>query len=50
MMTYEPDELLQRAADERENIFQRYDLGTDPRNEIDPWENPSYEVYHCTDK
>ncbi|XP_053965032.1 USP6 N-terminal-like protein isoform X2 [Anastrepha ludens] len=42
--------LLQRAADEREAIFNRYSLGLDPKNVVDPWENPTYELYHITDK
>lgn len=42
--------LLLRAREEREKIFQRYDRGTDPSNDVDPWENPSFEVYHYTDK
>ncbi|XP_036333446.1 USP6 N-terminal-like protein isoform X2 [Rhagoletis pomonella] len=42
--------LLQRAADEREAIFNRYSLGLDPKNVVDPWENPTFELYHITDK
>ncbi|XP_067626342.1 USP6 N-terminal-like protein isoform X2 [Eurosta solidaginis] len=42
--------LLQRAADEREAIFNRYSLGLDPKNVVDPWENPTFEIYHITDK
>ncbi|XP_054090887.1 USP6 N-terminal-like protein isoform X2 [Zeugodacus cucurbitae] len=42
--------LLQRAADEREAIFNRYTLGLDPKNVVDPWENPTFELYHITDK
>ncbi|XP_018790100.1 PREDICTED: USP6 N-terminal-like protein isoform X2 [Bactrocera latifrons] len=42
--------LLQRAADEREAIFNRYSLGLDPTNVVDPWENPTFELYHITDK
>lgn len=42
--------LLKRAADERELIFNRYGLGLDPSNEVDSWENPTYELYHITDK
>ncbi|XP_055379863.1 USP6 N-terminal-like protein [Condylostylus longicornis] len=49
-MKMNEEELLQRAAEEREQIFKRYDLGTDPSNEVYPWENPSFEVYHRTDK
>jgi len=53
MMTIDESQeeaLLKRAAEERENIFNRYDLGLDPTNEVDPWENPTFELYHITDK
>lgn len=46
----EQEALLRRAREERELIFQRYSLGLDPGNQVDPWENPSYEIYHVTDK
>ncbi|XP_068144845.1 USP6 N-terminal-like protein isoform X1 [Drosophila tropicalis] len=42
--------LIKRAEDEREDIFRRYDLGLDPNNVVDPWENPKFEIYHITDK
>ena len=52
MMTADEEQeaLLKRAADEREAIFQRYSLGLDPRNKVDSWENPTFELYHITDK
>ncbi|KAM7345168.1 USP6 N-terminal-like protein isoform 1-T1 [Cochliomyia hominivorax] len=46
----EQQALLKRAAEERELIFNRYSLGLDPTNQVDPWENPKYEIYHITDK
>lgn len=52
MMTIDEEQhaLLNRAAEERELIFNRYSLGLDPANQVDPWENPTYEIYHITDK
>ncbi|KAH8402340.1 hypothetical protein KR009_011433 [Drosophila setifemur] len=44
------DALVKRAEDEREDIFRRYALGLDPTNVVDSWENPTYEIYHITDK
>jgi hypothetical protein len=38
------------AAQERESIFQRYDLGREPGNQIDPWEDPQFSVYDKTDR
>ncbi|KAH8356701.1 hypothetical protein KR200_004680 [Drosophila serrata] len=42
--------LIKRAEDEREEIFRRYELGLDPSNVVDSWENPTFEIYHITDK
>ncbi|XP_017106914.1 USP6 N-terminal-like protein isoform X2 [Drosophila bipectinata] len=42
--------LVKRAEDEREGIFRRYELGLDPTNKVDSWENPTFEIYHITDK
>ncbi|XP_030369084.1 USP6 N-terminal-like protein isoform X2 [Scaptodrosophila lebanonensis] len=42
--------LVKRADDEREDIFKRYELGLDPSNVVDSWENPTFEIYHITDK
>uniref|UniRef100_A0A182P766 Rab-GAP TBC domain-containing protein n=1 Tax=Anopheles epiroticus TaxID=199890 RepID=A0A182P766_9DIPT len=42
--------LIARAKEEREKIFQRYDKGREPGAEIDPWEDPQFEVYHQTDR
>lgn len=44
------EELLQRSAEEREKIFKRYEKGREEGAEIDPWEDPSFEVYHATDR
>lgn len=45
-------ELLERAAEERAAIVARYDRGRDKDNvaQIDPWEDPKFELYHVTDK
>ncbi|KAH8300636.1 hypothetical protein KR018_000482 [Drosophila ironensis] len=47
---HEQEALVKRAEDEREGIFRRYDLGLDPSNKVDSWENPTFEIYHITDK
>lgn len=44
------NQLMQRAQEEREKLFERYTLGRSSENEIDPWEDPSFEIYHQTDK
>lgn len=43
------EELLKRSAAERDRIFSCYDRGREGA-EIDPWEDPGYEVYHATDR
>ncbi|KAG7211279.1 hypothetical protein KM043_010584 [Ampulex compressa] len=44
------EELLKRSAAERDKIFSCYDRGRENEAEIDPWEDPGYEVYHTTDR
>ncbi|XP_015602520.1 USP6 N-terminal-like protein [Cephus cinctus] len=44
------EELLKRSAAERDRIFSCYDRGRENGVEIDPWEDPAYEVYHTTDR
>ena len=43
-------DLLKRSAEERERIFKRYERGREEGAEIDPWEDPGFEVYHATDR
>ncbi|CAN7995702.1 unnamed protein product, partial [Ixodes hexagonus] len=43
-------ELLERAAEERAAIVARYDRGRENVADIDPWEDPKFELYHVTDK
>ncbi|XP_037525546.1 USP6 N-terminal-like protein isoform X1 [Rhipicephalus sanguineus] len=45
-------EILERAAEERAAIVARYDRGREKENvaQIDPWEDPKFELYHVTDK
>ncbi|XP_057664280.1 USP6 N-terminal-like protein [Diorhabda carinulata] len=43
------EDLLKRSAEEREKIFKRYEQGREGA-EIDPWEDPGFEVYHTTDR
>lgn len=45
-------EILERAAEERAAIVARYDRGREKDNvaQIDPWEDPKFELYHVTDK
>lgn len=44
------EELLQRSAEERDRIFNRYAKGREEGAEILPWEDPQFEVYHKTDR
>ncbi|KOC63221.1 USP6 N-terminal-like protein [Habropoda laboriosa] len=44
------EELLKRSAAERDRIFSCYDRGRENGAEIDPWEDPTFEVYHATDR
>uniref|UniRef100_A0A1B6DWH4 USP6 N-terminal-like protein n=1 Tax=Clastoptera arizonana TaxID=38151 RepID=A0A1B6DWH4_9HEMI len=44
------EELLQRAAEERATIVARYKKGRQEGAEIDPWEDPAFEIYHVTDR
>lgn len=44
------EELLQRAAEERETIVGRYRHGRENGAQIDPWEDPAFEIYHVTDR
>lgn len=50
MSTEDEDVLLARAAEERERIFLKYERGREPGAEIDPWEDPGFEVYHAMDR
>lgn len=42
--------MVARANEEREKLFLRYDHGREPGADIDPWEDPGFEVYHQTDR
>lgn len=42
--------MVARANEERAKLFQRYDRGRDEGAEIDPWEDPAFEIYHQTDR
>ncbi|XP_071446863.1 USP6 N-terminal-like protein [Hetaerina americana] len=42
--------LLLRAAEERSSIVARYRHGREPGAQIDPWEDPAFEIYHATDR
>ncbi|XP_075229578.1 USP6 N-terminal-like protein [Lycorma delicatula] len=44
------EELLQRAAEERASIVARYQHGRQEGAQIDPWEDPAYEIYHVLDR
>ena len=41
-------DLINRAADERRKIFERYELGRDAP--VDSWEDPEYSVYQMIDR
>ncbi|XP_043231827.1 USP6 N-terminal-like protein [Amphibalanus amphitrite] len=42
--------LAARAAAERAAIVAKYDLGREEGAQIDPWEDPKFEIYHVTDR
>lgn len=42
--------MVARANEEREKLYQRYDRGREVGADIDPWEDPAFEVYHQTDR
>lgn len=44
------EELLERSAAERDRIFGKYDQGRENGAQIDPWDDPAYEIYHTTDR
>lgn len=44
------EELLQRAAEERYAIVERYKKGRHEGAEIDAWEEPSYAIYNKLDR
>ncbi|XP_031616395.1 USP6 N-terminal-like protein isoform X2 [Contarinia nasturtii] len=44
------NELLLRAKEERDEIFDRYDKGRDSSNYINSWEDTKFEVYHRADR
>lgn len=41
-------DLISRAADERQKIFDRYELGR--KAPADPWEDPEMSVYTLVDR
>ncbi|XP_050394513.1 USP6 N-terminal-like protein isoform X1 [Patella vulgata] len=43
-------EEIKRANKERAEIVGRYDKGREEGAQIDPWEDPAFEVYHVTDR
>ncbi|UYV80355.1 RN-tre [Cordylochernes scorpioides] len=52
---HRPDEGIpavaaEKLALERSAIVARYDKGRDQIQDIDPWEDPAFEVYHVTDR
>lgn len=44
------DALLERAIEERQSIFERYDRGRSDLSQIERWEDPTFELYHKTDR
>lgn len=41
-------DLINRAADERQKIFERYELGR--QAPVDSWEDPEFSVYQMIDR
>lgn len=48
--TYDQYEQIRQAEKERAEIVAKYDKGREEGAQIDPWEDPSFEVYHSTDR
>lgn len=44
------NELLLRAKEERDEIFERYDKGREGNSLINSWEETKFEVYHRADR
>lgn len=44
------NDLLLRAKEERDEIFERYDKGRDGNSLINSWEETKFEVYHRADR
>ncbi|XP_073975683.1 related to the N terminus of tre oncogene isoform X2 [Rhodnius prolixus] len=44
------EELVQRAAEERAAIVAKYKHGRKPGAQINPWEDPSLQIYHILDR
>lgn len=47
---YDQYEQIRQAERERAEIVARYDKGREEGAQIDPWEDPTFEVYHVTDR
>ncbi|CAG7722992.1 unnamed protein product [Allacma fusca] len=43
------DEWIDKAEEERLGIIAKYDKGREKGAQIDPWEDPAFEIYHVTD-
>lgn len=48
--TMDEEKLVKRANEERAKLFNKYDNGRGPESDIDPWEDPGFEIYHQTDR
>lgn len=44
----DPSDLINRAADERQKIFERYELGR--QAPVDSWEDPETSLYTMIDR
>lgn len=49
MDSLDEEALIERAREERDSIFKRYDEGRKDPSNIDRWEDPTFEVYHQMD-
>ena len=47
---YDQYEQIRQAERERADIVAKYDKGREEGAQIDPWEDPTFEVYHSTDR
>ena len=44
------EELFARAVEERKTIVEKYEHGRHEGANIDPWEDPAFDVYHALDR
>lgn len=43
------DDWVDKAEEERLGIIAKYDKGREEGADIEPWDDPAFEIYHVTD-